>query len=108
MALVRPETPLVIGSVAVLEVAFAFELIGPEFTDIVRVSLGEFKFTDAAPNTVLPFTLVEVSVWPLINANTIWLVIVVKAKVYTLVWVDVAPQPCLFVSLPEPFILRAR
>lgn len=68
--------------------------------------LSEFKFTDAAPNSILPFALVEVAVRPSVDADTIWLILVVIAKVDAFVGVHIASKSSFLVALPVTFVLR--
>ena len=104
MSLVCLETSLVECSIAVFEVAFALELISFELTNIERVLLIELEFANAAPDAILPFTLVKVTVRPSVDPHTIRLVIEIVPEVDAFIRVDISSKTILLVILPETFI----
>ena len=59
----------------------------------------------AMRQVLLPLTLVEVSIRPSIDTNTVRFVIIVVAKVDTLICVHVPPEPIFLVALPEALVL---
>ena len=106
MPLVPSESSLIKGAIAVLEMTLSFQQICLELSYIKRILLGEFEFPDAASDTILPLSLVEVAIWPSVNSNTIRLVIVIVPEVNAFICVDIPPQPILFIALPEALVLR--
>ena len=106
--LILLKTTLVACSITVAEVAFALKRVHFEFTLIRRVLLSKLKLAKTIANAIFPLTLVIVAIGPLVNADSIRLIVIVETEVDTFVGVDIPSQSIFLVVLPVTCVLRPR
>ena len=107
MSLVALESSLIKRAITVLEMSPSLQQICFELSYIKRILLEEFEFADTASDSILPFTLVKVTIWPSVHSNAIRFVIIIVPKVDTFIRVNVPSQTIFLITLPETFIFRA-